>query len=308
MPRTSRTSDIVAYICATYPEKRRDGLSNSRLTKLVYLADWTSVFREGGRPLTGIRCVFNRYGPWVADVMDCAKTDDRFTVTKTYNMFGSPKTTVGFIGDPQQAVEALDADTRLVIDSVVSLTVDMVYLDFINYVYETYPIVHGKRGTYLQLERSAREAREEARRAGKKPLRLVDFGKVGLDPYHWARVRDAVDMAAQRALLNKPFTALTELVDVPSTPWPDGPDATLMPHVTINPIIDVRKTPDQSYAVTAEAIVDVVVYYYRDDEPSDKTETARLGLSLVFDVEGSGDNWTATPRAAANPTWEHVQR
>jgi hypothetical protein len=85
---TNHLRDIVAYICRNYPHK--DELSNARVTKMVYLADWRSAL-ERGKTLSGITWKFNHYGPFVYDVIEAVRKDSAFQVISTWNMYGEPK-------------------------------------------------------------------------------------------------------------------------------------------------------------------------------------------------------------------------
>ena len=53
---------IIAYFCKYYPYTTE--LSNSRLTKLVYLADWFSCLLKN-KKMTDIVWMFNHYGTYV---------------------------------------------------------------------------------------------------------------------------------------------------------------------------------------------------------------------------------------------------
>jgi len=58
-------TDILAYILNRYPHAQE--MSNARITKMVYLADWKHAI-DSHRQISSINWVFNNYGPFVWDV------------------------------------------------------------------------------------------------------------------------------------------------------------------------------------------------------------------------------------------------
>lgn len=138
---------VVSYICSTYPHL--SDLSNARLTKLVYLADWRAA-RAGMGQLTNIDWIFNHYGPWVPDVLAAAQTRDDLDVISDVNFYGSPKVRV----KPRQgaAPAVLSAQTKAIIDTVVADTQRLYFGEFIEYVYATTPVRQSPRGSHLDLE------------------------------------------------------------------------------------------------------------------------------------------------------------
>lgn len=80
--------DIVAYVCKNYPYK--DELSNARVTKMVYLADWRSAITRG-KQLTDLEWEFSHYGPYVNNVIRVAEADPAFEVVTTKNPYGGQK-------------------------------------------------------------------------------------------------------------------------------------------------------------------------------------------------------------------------
>ena len=144
-------NDVMAFFCTAYPHKQE--LSNARLTKMVYLADWKSALSYE-RQITDIQWTFNHYGPFVNDIHNAALFDDRFDVLDSVNYYGQPKqiitikhgSSVGII--PQPEIDIL----RFVIDQTASLN----WESFIRLVYSTYPIIAGEKYSYLNLVEFAR--------------------------------------------------------------------------------------------------------------------------------------------------------
>jgi hypothetical protein len=192
--------DVLVYLCTNYPENSRDDLSNARLTKLVYLADWKSARHTMGQ-ITDIKWVLNHYGPWVPDVINTVKNDKRLTVLNDSNMFGSEKKTVALdeavpIGDRECG---LSEEVQIILDSVIADTQNLYFGQFVEHVYETYPVRHRHRFGELDLVLLAREeAREED-----NILPVVDFKSAGLSAVSYASLRDEVSRIVARSLLGR---------------------------------------------------------------------------------------------------------
>ncbi|MCG8333459.1 MAG: SocA family protein [Proteobacteria bacterium] len=144
--------DIVAYICSNYPYK--DDLSKTKLTKLVYLADWFSALINE-KQLSNIKWLFNHYGPYVEDVIDIAKSDSDFDVIPTQTIFGTSKENISYKG--YSGMTDLSPETSKILDIVIDKTKDMYFNDFISFVYSTYPVASKERYSYLNLVELANE-------------------------------------------------------------------------------------------------------------------------------------------------------
>jgi hypothetical protein len=149
--------DAIAYICKNYPHK--DELSNARVTKMVYLADWKSAI-ERGEQLTGITWRFDQYGPFVYDVLDAAREDPAFEIIPTRNMYGSQKDLLKVEDDVDYP--SLSGDDIEVLDFVIGQSASMTWSQFIKLVYSTYPIVTQERHSKLDLIKLAQEYEEVA--------------------------------------------------------------------------------------------------------------------------------------------------
>lgn len=146
--------DALVYLCKNYP--RKSDLSKTKVTKLVYLADWLSAIRRG-QQLTPIVWQFNHYGPYVEDVIDVARTDHAFEIVKEMNYFGSPKELVVVRADADHP--SVSEDDRKILDHVIQSTAQKKWSDFIRLVYSTYPIVSQPRYSELDLVKLAHEYR-----------------------------------------------------------------------------------------------------------------------------------------------------
>jgi hypothetical protein len=142
---------IIAYLCAKYPHK--DELSKSRLTKMVYLADWVAAMNYG-KQLTGIDWVFNHFGPYVADVIQAISRSPDFEVVDTVNAFGSEKSLIVFRGSKNVPVSS---STEKVLDFVIEKTAPLSWQSFIRLVYSTYPVLTQPRYAVLDLPKLAKD-------------------------------------------------------------------------------------------------------------------------------------------------------
>lgn len=144
---------ILAYIVGSYPAP--SDLSNSRLTKLVFLSDWKQCLKTG-RYCSGIKWYFDHYGPYVDDVINLAKSDSDFLVSSTKNDFGGAKNVISLAGGYKSDFH-IDSSLKESIDFVVNLTKDKKYDEFIDFVYSTYPVVTAKKYSGINLEAKAEE-------------------------------------------------------------------------------------------------------------------------------------------------------
>ncbi|MEO1985935.1 MAG: Panacea domain-containing protein [Martelella sp.] len=148
-------SDVAAYICMKYPHKSE--LSKTRLTKLVYLADWKAA-QQIGRQITDIEWYFHNFGPYVEDVYDSVRNDSRFEIVNTENYYGDRKLEI-HIKDDIRPPHGLDKTEIDIIDSVVKETSNMYWNSFIQHVYSTDPIENSNRYQPLDLVLHAARAR-----------------------------------------------------------------------------------------------------------------------------------------------------
>lgn len=140
-------TDVMVYLCRVYP--RKSDLSNARLTKLIYLADWKSaLIREC--QITQIEWIFDQFGPFVFDIKDvAAEHPEIFTVVETKTVFGTPKTLIGITDSHPEP--ALHQEEKEILDWVIAKSKKMPWNEFIRLIYSTYPILSQDRGTILDL-------------------------------------------------------------------------------------------------------------------------------------------------------------
>ncbi len=143
--------DILIYILKEYPHKSE--LSNARLTKLVYLSDWSNAIHNQ-KQISNVKWYFDNYGPFVWDIYKEVKKNDMFKVKYTTNIFGKEKKLISL---QKSASYTLDESNIKNINRVIEVTKDLNWDKFINLVYSTYPILTTDKYSDLNLENKAKE-------------------------------------------------------------------------------------------------------------------------------------------------------
>lgn len=285
---TEHLADIVAYLCAKYPHKSE--LSNARLTKLVYLADWKST-QDSGYQVTGINWVFNNYGPWVPDVIDAASADSRFQITSGVNAYGSPRTTVTLDQHAAPTVDAaVSVRTARVLDLVIAETEGMYFNPFIRYVYDTLPVRSTPKGSPLPLEKIRREYPESH-----APLpEPVIAGTISADTYVF--IRNQLMQAVADRFFDSDWLTRT---DPPIHGTSTLPPGLIVRGITLDPNLRARPTPT-GVAITTQGTIDAGAEvppgtappagYTVDEEDSDAwSNTVRASLPFTVDAQLATD-------------------
>jgi hypothetical protein len=156
----AKLKDIVAYLCDKYPHP--DELSNARLTKMVYLADWKSAL-ERSEQLTDLTWEFSHYGPYVPEVIRLARSEKDFVVEHGKTMYGDQKELVRHeISSQETSYPSLESNDTELLDFVIRSVEDKSFAEFVRLVYSTYPIVTQERYSKLELVDLAKEYKEVA--------------------------------------------------------------------------------------------------------------------------------------------------
>lgn len=138
--------DSMIYLAERYPHKHE--LSNARLTKMIYLADWVSCLRHG-KQITDIEWVFNYYGPYVDEIKKIAENDKAFEIEHTENAYGQPKELMKLVS--ANIGNSLSTEDKSALDFVIDKCRSLFWNGFIQLIYSTYPILTQKRFTKLNL-------------------------------------------------------------------------------------------------------------------------------------------------------------
>lgn len=153
----SSIKNISAYLCKNYPHVHE--LSKTRLTKLVYLADWFSAL-DSGQQITNIKWKFDHFGPYVDEVIREAEAHpDVFVVTTTKNIYGNEKTLVSLVDNVKREDLSVSNHEKKILDKVISETKNMYWKPFLKFVYATPPIVQADRYERLDLIKVAKSER-----------------------------------------------------------------------------------------------------------------------------------------------------
>lgn len=148
--------DVAAYFCEHYPHKSE--LSKTRLTKLVYLADWKAA-KELGRQITNIKWYFHNYGPYVDDVINSVHANkERFQIVSSLNHYGDSKLEIR-LRDGNGSGGKISTEEKEILDDIISETSPLYWNAFIKHVYATDPIENSDRYRYLNLLEMAQNAK-----------------------------------------------------------------------------------------------------------------------------------------------------
>lgn len=155
MSVNEKLRDIIRYILIKYPYPF--DLNKTRLTKLVYLIDWETAQRQKDVS-SGIKWYFDNYGPYVQDVMKEAVSDEHIQINEGLSNYGGPKYTFQIKELGLQDLKNLDKQEREIIDDVIESTKDLSFNNFINYIYNTLPVIKTPQYEFLDLIKIASES------------------------------------------------------------------------------------------------------------------------------------------------------
>lgn len=147
--------DILVYLISNYPANIKSELSNARITKMVYLADWRNCIKSDEQ-ISKIRWYFDNYGPFVNDVLSTAEANpDIFRVRSGVNMYGKQKRSFELAHsnfEPNLSANEINS-----LDHIIAVTKKLQWSGFIKLVYGTHPIASSERYEFLDLKAKARE-------------------------------------------------------------------------------------------------------------------------------------------------------
>ncbi len=143
----SNIKDVIAYILAN--SDRSKTLSNARLTKIVYLADWKRAI-DGQTTISDIQWYFDHFGPFAWDVVNTARGHPKvFTVSESPLANREKQTLIRLVD--RRFKPRLEAEDRDAIDHVIRVTKDLGWPEFIRLVYSTFPVANTDKYQYLDL-------------------------------------------------------------------------------------------------------------------------------------------------------------
>lgn len=144
--------DAIAYILKEYPHKSE--LSNARVTKILYLADWYCAINDSP-PVTSINWYFDNHGPFVWDVKNAVEGSNIARVVPTINQYGSRKNVLELLDKDYNP--SITDDEKEALDHIIEVTKGLYWSDFITLVYSTHPVSSSEKYTYLNLPEKAKE-------------------------------------------------------------------------------------------------------------------------------------------------------
>ena len=143
---SGKLEEIIIYICDNYPLPNE--LSQARLTKMIYLADWRSALIYN-KQLTDINWLFNHFGPYVNDISQQAIESNFLNIKKTTNVYGKTKFIIS--NTDCCSYEYINEEEKDILDFIIDKTKGLYWSEFIELVYSTYPIATQNRYEYLNL-------------------------------------------------------------------------------------------------------------------------------------------------------------
>jgi hypothetical protein len=138
--------DAIYFVCTNYPQK--DDLSNARLNKILFLADWKAAL-ELGRKITDIDWIYNHHGPYVTEIIGTVHSSEFLEVETTANMYGNRKEVVKI--QSAKNIAHLRGDDVRILSEVIAFASKLTFKSLIDFVYSTYPIVTQPKNSVLNL-------------------------------------------------------------------------------------------------------------------------------------------------------------
>lgn len=150
----SKLKEVIRYLLINSSQPSK--LTKTKVTKLVYLADWLSSVKYN-KQLTNIEWYFDHYGPYVSDVYLVSEKDSKVEIRAGLNAFGNPKETLVCKIQKEEFKIRLNFEEQQILNKVLRKTDNMNWREFIDYVYRTEPIIKSKKYSELNLVLIARE-------------------------------------------------------------------------------------------------------------------------------------------------------
>lgn len=145
--------DVIAYIIKSYPNENE--LSNARITKIVYLADWHQAINHQ-KQITNINWYFDSWGPFVWDIKNEVENNpDLFESEDTGNSTSNRKIMISLKN--KDFIPNVDDDAKQSINHIIDVTHKLNWDQFIRLIYSTHPIASSSRYTQLDLLKKAEE-------------------------------------------------------------------------------------------------------------------------------------------------------
>ena len=122
--------ELAAYLLTKTPS-----LSRSELAKLVFLTDY-NYCKKTGNIYSGISWFYDSYGPFTTDTEDSLLNYGYAIKINDKNKHGNSTTRYKLL----IPVNDLPSEIQYIVDSLLSIHRNMSYRQFIEFVYNTYPV------------------------------------------------------------------------------------------------------------------------------------------------------------------------
>ena len=152
--------DAITYLISHYPKEAE--LSRSRLTKMVYLADWRCAITRG-RPMTEAVWNYSQYGPFAIEAETLLRHDPNFVTTIVFSAASGEVDSIAL----RNSVEylSLTFEDQAVLNFVIEATAPMPGNDFTRLVYSTFPLITQEKYQNLDLMTAANRYQRDVARA-----------------------------------------------------------------------------------------------------------------------------------------------
>lgn len=145
--------DVLGYIYQQYPYKGE--LSKGRVTKLIYLADWTMCLMTHAQ-ISKLNWYYNQYGPFSEEIEALTRSNPLFSLEDTDNYYGGNKKSIMLKHNDDFEPVLSDAQKQA-IDATIKKTQDLTWQEFTQMIYKTYPLVKTSQYHFLDLPALAQE-------------------------------------------------------------------------------------------------------------------------------------------------------
>lgn len=132
---SSKLKQMLTYFI-TY-SKSPSTLTSSKLTRLVYLADWLHYSKKGVQ-VTEIKWQFNGYAPHVSDVNTILTNDSNYIFTTVYDAYGNSKEVVKL--KSYQPIDDLELDDLETLKNTLEITDNLNWLELTRIINNTAPV------------------------------------------------------------------------------------------------------------------------------------------------------------------------
>jgi len=127
------------------------GYTNTiRLVKLLYLIDLEHQ-RRHGKTLTGLDWVFHRYGPYASELPRLTESLGFLLGQEEFITSGGHRGRLYSTHEPQGPLPGIRFGTQVMVDLILKIWADQDTWDLLDYVYETGPMQHARRGDSLDF-------------------------------------------------------------------------------------------------------------------------------------------------------------